>query len=102
MKTALRVLGVAGLMWLTGMTGCVLVGTAATYPGYGGAGVDLAAAEQACRRTAHAIGLRGLGEVEAVRITERGVARLRFDRYGLFNDDVVCSYNFATGVTRFR
>jgi hypothetical protein len=103
MRTALRALGAAGVVGLLGLSGCVTVHDyPVTTKGWGGTGIDLLKAEEACKASAEAMGRTDLNWVEEVRFSGPSTARIRFDRLGWFHTDAICYYDINTGAASVR
>jgi len=103
MKTLLRGMAVGALL-LT--SACFYPGyrVRAVYrePGYGGSGVDLSMAEDACRRRAYAEGWRWVRE-ERMSVTGPYTARIRFLADGIpFRSHVTCFYDARTNFADVR
>jgi len=99
MKTLIRGLGAGALLLLSA---CYpLTYERPTY-GYGGAGVDLAVAEDACKRTAAREGWRWL-QTESAEVASQYEARIRFQARGIpFRTHLTCFYDVRTNVVMLR
>lgn len=102
MKTLLRGLGVGALLLASACFYPTYQARPVYRPGYGGSGVDLSVAGDACRRAAYAEGWRFVRE-ERVRVTGPYTARIRYVGDGVpFRSHLTCFYDARTNFADVR